>query len=440
MHQLRLALLPLIAIDGIAAPAMNVASTVVNPIQRHGLKRAICHRRFPQRTMAISHGDKKQGYVPFSARRSQIGLLIPRVFPNKNVRGISGGGSTTNLPEWTAEDDQVVGDIKGEIEQAIQRGAPVFNDGDPGGCCKIYLESIHRIRDMAGKGGSKYFTVMYKTDQLLVQIRKFESRLNGKTPQEDDYVQIAWTLRNVLEFIVNHVTKMQTSLKEAGGSTTSSEDGTMTLFDFSNSDNQAAILDSWFSMNDVVMGGSSTGALVAGDNKDQNVDGSNSDDDTHHEPKSFCAFKGVLSSAGNGGFASIRSKEISTNLGDFEGLELGVVKGDNRVYKLSIVGPASEFGVVYQADFHAPVTESGKETGKRVGADIHKIRIPFSSFKPSVMGRSVDVKDICGSDVRQIGLMVSKLTDEGTETPEFKYGPFELQLSYLKAYPSSSKR
>eukprot|EP00466_Bigelowiella_natans_P018601 jgi/Bigna1/142563/aug1.71_g17271 len=118
---------------------MNVASTVVNPIQRHGLKRAICHRRFPQRTMAISHGDKKQGYVPFSARRSQIGLLIPRVFPNKNVRGISGGGSTTNLPEWTAEDDQVVGDIKGEIEQAIQRGAPVFNDGDPGGCCKIYL-------------------------------------------------------------------------------------------------------------------------------------------------------------------------------------------------------------------------------------------------------------------------------------------------------------
>jgi len=75
----------------------------------------------------------------------------------------------------------------------------------------------------------------------------------------------------------------------------------MLLFDFS----KERAIDDWMSINDVVMGGVSTGRLESTGN------------DT-------AAFTGVVSLENNGGFASVRSRPRKFDLRGYSGLELRI--------------------------------------------------------------------------------------------------------------------
>ncbi|XP_004233027.1 protein HIGH CHLOROPHYLL FLUORESCENCE PHENOTYPE 173, chloroplastic isoform X1 [Solanum lycopersicum] len=166
----------------------------------------------------------------------------------------------------------------------------------------------------------------------------------------------------------------------------------------------------WGALDDVVMGGVSQSTfqidLTGGENGG---------------PTGL--FKGVVTTANNGGFASIRTKNFSEpeDLSAYDGLELRL-KGDGRRYKL-IVRTSSDWDTVgYTAIFD---TVEGWQS----------VRLPFSSLRPIFRARTVlDASPFDPSQITSLQLMFSKFESDGKLNPTFKEGPFELPVSCIRAY------
>ena len=120
-----------------------------------------------------------------------------------------------------------------------------------------------------------------------------------------------------------------------------------TLFDFSDPETAAR----WRSVNDVVMGGQSTGAMACEDGAG--------------------VFAGHVSLDG-GGFASARAPEGVYDLSDAEGLQLRV-RGDGKQYQLSLYTQGAG-SISYRARFTAP-------------PDWQSLTIPFDALAPRFRGR-----------------------------------------------------
>ncbi|GKC48168.1 protein high chlorophyll fluorescent phenotype 173, chloroplastic [Tanacetum coccineum] len=135
----------------------------------------------------------------------------------------------------------------------------------------------------------------------------------------------------------------------------------------------------WGALDDVVMGGVSQSSFQIDPKGSENGG-----------PTGL--FKGIVSTANNGGFTSIRTKnfDVAENLSAYDGLELRL-KGDGRRYKL-IVRTSRDWDTV----------------GYTVGFDT--------------------VKDQWQS------LMFSKFEYDGKLNPTFVEGPFELPISSIRAY------
>lgn len=59
--------------------------------------------------------------------------------------------------------------------------------------------------------------------------------------------------------------------------------------------------------------------------------------------------------------------------------------------------------------------------------------LSFDAFRPNFRGRVVPGRPpLRGSQVRQLGLMVSKFSDAGGLTPGFRTGPFRLALRSMR--------
>ncbi|KAM3251268.1 protein HIGH CHLOROPHYLL FLUORESCENCE PHENOTYPE, chloroplastic isoform X1 [Capsicum annuum] len=166
----------------------------------------------------------------------------------------------------------------------------------------------------------------------------------------------------------------------------------------------------WGALDDVVMGGVSQSTfqidLTGGENGG---------------PTGL--FKGVVTTANNGGFASIRTKNFSEpeDLSAYDGLELRL-KGDGRRYKL-IVRTSRDWDTVgYTAIFD---TVEGWQS----------VRLPFSSLRPIFRARTVlDAPPFDPSQITSLQLMFSKFESDGKLNPTFKEGPFELPVSCIRAY------
>ncbi|XP_049383307.1 protein HIGH CHLOROPHYLL FLUORESCENCE PHENOTYPE 173, chloroplastic isoform X1 [Solanum stenotomum] len=166
----------------------------------------------------------------------------------------------------------------------------------------------------------------------------------------------------------------------------------------------------WGALDDVVMGGVSQSTfqidLTGGENGG---------------PTGL--FKGIVTTANNGGFASIRTKNFSEpeDLSAYDGLELRL-KGDGRRYKL-IVRTSSDWDTVgYTSIFD---TVEGWQS----------VRLPFSSLRPIFRARTVlDASAFDPSQITSLQLMFSKFESDGKLNPTFKEGPFELPISCIQAY------
>lgn len=157
------------------------------------------------------------------------------------------------------------------------------------------------------------------------------------------------------------------------------------LMDFDN----GAEAPNWFSVNDGVMGGLSTGEPTIKHG-------------TLH-------FMGGLSLDNNGGFSSIRTKGSY----DFSGKEAMVlrVKGDGRTYRLILATDARHRGsaVTYGAEFK---TEPGQWID---------VRIPFKDLSPSWRGEKLDGPPFDVSKVGEIGILIG----------DKKAGRFALEVDWI---------
>lgn len=219
-------------------------------------------------------------------------------------------------------------------------------------------------------------------------IKFFEPEIKGDSPELVEYVG--------MQNLINAV-KEKVGLR----------DGKL-LFGFQGN---APIGLTWGALDDVVMGGVSESSIQISiaDGEDGRATGS---------------FKGFVSTANNGGFASIRTKNFSPleDLSAYDGLELRL-KGDGHRYKLIIRTSTDWDAVGYTTSF---------DTIKK---QWQTVRLPFSSFKPIFRARTVtDAAPLDTSRVASLQLMYSKFEYDGKLNPSFEPGSFELPVSSIKAY------
>ena len=159
----------------------------------------------------------------------------------------------------------------------------------------------------------------------------------------------------------------------------------MLLGDFHDPDEAAR----WSSTDDVVMGGQSSSAMLAGDG--------------------VGVFAGELSLESGGGFASVRRRQQVVDLSACDALELHV-RGDGKRYKLNLRASVSFDGVVYQAAF---ATQPGTWL---------TVKLPLSAFEPRFRGRLV-AGTLDRARVASLGLLIS----------DRQAGAFRLELSSIAA-------
>jgi len=154
----------------------------------------------------------------------------------------------------------------------------------------------------------------------------------------------------------------------------------------------------WFSVNDGVMGGRSSGSFRVEDG--------------------VLKFSGVLNTNG-GGFASIRTRGADLGLKGFDGIRLRV-KGDGRTYSARLQDSEGMRSASYRAEFKT--TKSG---------DWQDVWLPFRSFRASWRGRELNRAPIDPAKIQMIGITMADKQD----------GPFALEVDSIAAYaPFSMER
>ncbi|MED6196389.1 hypothetical protein PIB30_046924 [Stylosanthes scabra] len=219
-------------------------------------------------------------------------------------------------------------------------------------------------------------------------IKFFEPEIKGDSPEMVEYIG----MRNLIKSVKNNLGLRRGKL----------------LFGFEG-DNYRQL--PWGALDDVVMGG------VSESNFQIDPTGGESGGPTG-------IFKGVVSTANNGGFTSIRTKNFSEpeDLSAYDGLEFRL-KGDGRRYKI-IVRTSRDWDTVgYTAGFDT------------VKGEWQTIQLPFSILRPVFRARTVsDAPPFDPSNVMSLQLMFSKFEYDGKLNGTFVEGPFELPVSSIRAY------
>lgn len=146
----------------------------------------------------------------------------------------------------------------------------------------------------------------------------------------------------------------------------------------------------WLAVNDGVMGGRSQGGPAIADGRLQ--------------------FRGHLSLANNGGFASVRAAGRAF---DFSGAAAVLlrVRGDGRPYQLRLATDARHRGIA---------VSYGGGFATRAGQWI-LVRVPLAALQPTARGRALDGPPFDPTRVREIGLLIA----DGRE------GAFALDVDWI---------
>lgn len=180
-----------------------------------------------------------------------------------------------------------------------------------------------------------------------------------------------------------------------------------TIFDFANPSKD--LKSTWGAVDDIVMGGVSESNLQL--------------------VRNVAVFSGVVSTDNNGGFASVRTRNLNPplNLSAYEGVELRV-KGDGKRYKFITRCEEKWDGIGYCYSF---------DTLNNIWTTI---RIPFKDLIPVFRAKTLkDADSLDTSQIYSLQLMLSKFEYDGGLNPHFQTGLFSLEVDYIKAYETQRK-
>ncbi|MEB3309602.1 MAG: CIA30 family protein [Snowella sp.] len=175
-----------------------------------------------------------------------------------------------------------------------------------------------------------------------------------------------------------------------------------TIFDFTQPTQD--IKEIWGAVDDVVMGGISSSQIQITQNR--------------------AIFSGNVSTANNGGFASVRTKNFAQplDLSQYDGIELKI-QGDGKRYKLIVRGEDKWDGVGYCYSFDTWNNQS------------QNIRIPFDQLIPVFRAKTVPEKGKFNPrQVYSLQLMHSKFEYDGELNRTFSPGLFSLEIESINAY------
>ena len=283
------------------------------------------------------------------------------------------------------------------IREAITTGVPIFNAGDASGCARVYEECCRDVIALSA--------VDANTGANMVSVLKDLPLLSSESEK-------AWVLRRQLDALLCLLASAtpapdavapSSTLNGSPAGNNQQVGSRKILADFSN----AEVVASWMGVNDVVMGGRSTGFIsyeVA-------------------DTTAFGVFQGEVTARGGGGFSSIRSAPLDMDCSLSSGLSL-LCRGDGRVYKLQVTCDQLAPGVKYQVEFE---TAAGGEWVE------HRFR--WADFAASLRGQRVlgapALKGQADLTVTSMGLLTSKLSSTGTANSNFQSGAFRLELASI---------
>ncbi|XP_060971318.1 protein HIGH CHLOROPHYLL FLUORESCENCE PHENOTYPE 173, chloroplastic isoform X2 [Cannabis sativa] len=219
-------------------------------------------------------------------------------------------------------------------------------------------------------------------------IKFFEPEIKGDSPEKVEYIG----MKNLINAVKGSVAVRNGKL----------------IFGFE--DNIYKEL-AWGALDDVVMGGVSEGAFQVDANGGESG-----------QPSGL--FRGIVSTANNGGFSSIRTKNFSVpeDLSAYDGLELRL-KGDGRRYKFIIRTSTDWDALGYTTAFDT------------VEGQWQSVRLPFSSLRPIFRAKTVsDAPPFDPTNVLSFQLMFSKFEYDGKLNPTFVEGAFQLPISSIRTY------
>ena len=151
-----------------------------------------------------------------------------------------------------------------------------------------------------------------------------------------------------------------------------------TIFDF----NTNANTENWRIVDDVVMGGKSSGTFKI------NEDG-------------YGVFGGYVSLENNGGFSSVRYRFDKIDVADYNKISLKI-KGDGKQYQFRIKANSR--------DYYSYITNF------ETSGDWEEIEIPLNKMYPSWRGRKRDMPNFSDNQIEEIAFLISNKKEE-----EFKF-------------------
>ncbi|MBE9221302.1 CIA30 family protein [Cyanobacterium stanieri LEGE 03274] len=173
------------------------------------------------------------------------------------------------------------------------------------------------------------------------------------------------------------------------------------LFDFHNTTEE--IKNLWGAVDDIVMGGVSQSSLKIDNQK--------------------VIFSGMVSTANNGGFASVRTKNFTKpwDLSNYQGIRLKV-RGDGKRYKFITRCEGKWDGLSYCYSFDTDGNDN-------------IIDIKFTDLIPVFRAKTVPEADkFDSSQMYSMQLMLSKFEYDGDYNPTFEAGSFALEIESISAY------
>lgn len=141
----------------------------------------------------------------------------------------------------------------------------------------------------------------------------------------------------------------------------------VTIFDF----NKGSDLSGWNIVNDVVMGGRSSGTF-----------------ELNHEGNGL--FTGSVSLENNGGFSSVRYRFSSNYIDDYKKFVIRL-KGDNKTFQFRVKTNSNDY---YSYIFYIATSDEWQT-----------IEIPFNEMYPSFRGMKLNQPNYPGESIGEIGFL-----------------------------------
>lgn len=261
------------------------------------------------------------------------------------------------------------------LENAVDRGAPLFNDGNPAACGAVYATALEAAVLVEGYGIDP--AARRRIAARLVEIGSM-----------NDAREQAWAYRRIIDSLVAAVQQGQIAAMPSPAAVpvaASKPAAGRMVFAF----DDAGEVRRWFTVLDGVMGGLSTGRIAAG--------------------RGTLVFDGATSLENNGGFSSMRVDLADGLFDGFDAVKLRV-KGDGREYRLGAKSGRGAGAGGYWAPF---ATEKDRWV---------EVVVPIADLERHFMGQRLPG----GLDPADLKSLEFYIYDK-------KAGPFRLELDSIEA-------